>query len=356
MIDKRFTKLLPAVSGVVLGIIVIFLLLKFVLPLTAPFILAFITASCVEPAVKTLDRRLPVKRWCISGAVTFTLFALLFMLCRIAVSGMTSSVTDIIRDLPETLGGVTESLGWLNRRITGFIGSSPDGVREYLESAIENITLHIKELPGELSGAALRYITRIAAHMPKILVFTATYAVGTFFISSRYNEVKSFILRQIPEKYRSGMAGIKTGLLGTLVKWLRAQLMLMGVTFLELTAGFFLLRLPHPLLIAAVTALIDALPVLGVGTVLLPWAVFQLITGNTTLALGLAVLYAAVTMIRSLLEPKLVSGQLGLHPVATLLAIYIGFSSIGVAGMILFPVGLILLKHLNDEGVVKLWK
>ena len=356
MSDKRLTRLLTLIFCICFGIFILFLAVKFVLPWTAPFILAFITAACIEPIVRYLVKHLHIKRWLISGLLTIALFALICFSCKAVILNATSSVTDFLKTLPETLGGVTDSLSWLNEKIYNYISSAPDGVREYLESALENIMLHIKELPGELSGTALKYLTQLAAHMPKILVFTATYGVGTIFISSRYTEVKSFILRQIPEKYRSKTASIKTGILGTIVKWLKAQLMLMGITFLELTAGFVLLRIPHPLLIAALTAIIDAFPVLGVGTVLIPWAVFQLITGNTTLALGLVILYAAITMIRSLLEPKLVSGQLGLHPVATLLAIYIGFSSIGIAGMILFPVGLIILKQLNDEGVVKLWK
>ncbi|MBQ6540823.1 MAG: sporulation integral membrane protein YtvI [Oscillospiraceae bacterium] len=342
--------------GIVFGTAFLLIIIKYVLPWTAPFILAFLAAMIIEPGVRTVSDRLRLRRWIVSGIMTVSLFALTAAICKAVILNVSRGVSDLLRELPETLDGISGSLGWLNSRIENYISSAPDGIREYLDGAAEHIARSARELPGELSGTALKYLTRIASHMPKILLFTVTYAVGTFFISSRFAEVKGFILRQIPEKHRDKITVIKNGILSTLLKWLKAQLMLMSITFLELTAGFLLLRIPHHLLMALITSLIDALPVLGVGTVLLPWSLVQLITGNPTLALGLAVLYAAVTMIRSLLEPKLISAQLGLNPVAALIAIYAGFSCIGVAGMILFPAGLMILKQMNDEGIIKLWK
>lgn len=356
MPDKQISKLFRLLLYAALGILGTFLLLKFVLPWTAPFIVAFLTAMCLEPAIKYTEKYISAKRWLISAILTFSFLSLLFFCGQFIVVRAINALSDFITNLPKTLSGISNSLGWLNRRIYAYINSTPESVRKYLESALENILLSIQQLPGELSGTAIKLLTNIASYMPKILLFIGTYAVGVFFISSRYGEVRSFLLRQIPEKHRSRFTRFKTGIFGTLAKWLKAQLMLIGVTFLELTAGFMFLKIEQPLLIALVVALIDALPVLGVGTVLLPWAVLKLITGSTTMAIGLIILYAAVTLIHSLLEPKLVGSQLGLHPVATLLAMYIGFSSIGILGMILFPMGLIILKKLNDDNIIKLWR
>ena len=106
-----------------------------------------------------------------------------------------------------------------------------------------------------------------------------------------------------------------------------------------------LLGLRYALLLAVLTAVIDALPVLGAGTVLLPWAVYDLLTGNVPLALGLAITYAAVTVLRSAIQAKLLGDQLGLHPLASLAAIYAGWTLWGVMGMLLFPILAICVKQ-----------
>lgn len=120
--------------------------------------------------------------------------------------------------------------------------------------------------------------------------------------------------------------------------------------------GFTLLGLDFALLAAAFTALVDALPVLGTGTVLLPWAALALLTGDGGLALGLTVLYAVGLLAHSLLEPRLLAGQVGLPPITALLAMYLGFHFMGVGGMVVLPVALLLVKQLQDDGVVSIWK
>lgn len=123
----------------------------------------------------------------------------------------------------------------------------------------------------------------------------------------------------------------------TLGAWLRAQGKLMGVTFLILTAGFFFLRVEYALLFALLITIIDALPVFGTGTVLIPWSMAQFLRGDTRCGVGLLLLYAVAALTRQALEPRLLGGSLGLPPVVTLAALYVGYRVMGVAGMIVFP-------------------
>ena len=123
-----------------------------------------------------------------------------------------------------------------------------------------------------------------------------------------------------------------------------------------LLAGFLLMGQRYALLLAAVTALVDALPVFGTGTVLLPWAAVCLLAGQAPRAVALAALYAVISAVRSLLEPKVMAAQAGLPPLAALAAMYAGFRALGVAGMILLPMALLFVKQLHDEGYVGLWK
>ena len=149
---------------------------------------------------------------------------------------------------------------------------------------------------------------------------------------------------------------MKDNLLSTLSKWFKAQCILLGVTFAELLAGLLLIRQPYALLLAAAIALIDALPVFGTGTVLLPWAAVCLLLQHTPKAFSLVAIYAVITLVRSFLEPKVMAAQVDLPPLAALMAMYIGFCTFGVGGMIFFPLALLFLKQLHDAGYLRLWK
>jgi predicted PurR-regulated permease PerM len=120
--------------------------------------------------------------------------------------------------------------------------------------------------------------------------------------------------------------------------------------------AFLILRVKFAVVLAFVVAIIDLLPLLGVGTILIPWAVISFASGDYSRGVFLIVTYGVIAVVRNIVEPKLIAGQIGLPPIATLLAMYVGFCAIGVLGMALFPIGLIMLKHLNDRGYVKLWK
>ena len=131
----------------------------------------------------------------------------------------------------------------------------------------------------------------------------------------------------------------------TLGGWVKTQVKLMGVTFLVLTAGLMILGVDYPVLLGLLISLIDALPVFGSGTVLIPWGLFVLLSGNSFLGVGLLCLYGAASLIRSALEPKMLGKQMGLDPLLTLLALYAGYRFFGILGMILFPIGAMLAKQ-----------
>ena len=194
-----------------------------------------------------------------------------------------------------------------------------------------------------------------AAALPGVFLFCGTTALAVFFTAGSYPRVMAFFRRQLGHRLDRAR-GVKANLLSTLGKWCRAQAILLGVTFCQLLAGFLLMGQRYALLLAAVTALVDALPVFGTGTVLLPWAAVCLLAGQAPRAVALAALYAVISAVRSLLEPKVMAAQAGLPPLAALAAMYAGFRALGVAGMILLPMALLFVKQLHDEGYVGLWK
>ena len=149
---------------------------------------------------------------------------------------------------------------------------------------------------------------------------------------------------------------IKEYIAGTLWVCVRSYALIMSITFVELSIGLTLIRIDHAILVAFVIAIFDILPVLGTGGIMILWAILTAIQGNYPLALGLLVVYLVITVIRNIIEPKIVGSQLGLHPVVTLCSMFVGAQLFGVIGLFGFPIGLSLLRYLNDHGVVRLFR
>ena len=171
-----------------------------------------------------------------------------------------------------------------------------------------------------------------------------------------FPKINAFILAQLPVGFRQRLEGLGADLRGSFGGFMRAQLILMAMTFIELLIAFLLLGVRGALGIAAVTALIDALPVFGTGVVLVPWAAYCLLLGDIRRGIALLVCWGLVNLVRSCTQAKLLGDQIGLDPITSLLAIYVGWQVWGVWGMLLFPILFVTLRQLNDRGVIHLWR
>ena len=329
--------------------------LKYLLPFFFPLLLAFLTAAAVSPAVRVLTDRFSIKRRFAAAAVSLAALSLLLAGAAVTLDRALYGLTGILRDLPEALSGLRPIFAGIEAAGERYVASAPPEIRDYMESALAGLGEKAAEIPASLTGKLLSRLSQAAAGAPKALFSVVTYAIGVFFISGSYEEIKAFFLRLVPEE-RKGMArGIKSDVSGTLTKWLKAQVMLICVTFLELTAALTVLKISYAAFLALLISLIDALPVLGVGTVLLPWAAVSLITGNTVRAAGLFAAYIIITLVRSFLEPRIVGSMLGVHRIAMLAAMYTGFCISGVLGMIAAPLMLVTLSRLSEKGYIRLW-
>ena len=203
-------------------------------------------------------------------------------------------------------------------------------------------------------GAAARWLT---SNLPALLVSFFIWVVASIFLSIDYDKVTAFFQRQIPRRHQNLARDIRELCHTTLFRMLRAYLLLMLLTFAGLSIGFLLLRIPYALPLAALISLMDILPVLGVGTALIPWALAELVLGDFHLFIGLGLLYVVVSLVRNILEPRVVSHQIGLHPLVTLFFMFLGLRATGsLAGMLLFPLVVMIVKQLQDAGKIHLWK
>ncbi|MDD3169520.1 MAG: AI-2E family transporter, partial [Eubacteriales bacterium] len=149
---------------------------------------------------------------------------------------------------------------------------------------------------------------------------------------------------------------IKQYLVETLFVVIRSYGLIMSITFVEMSIGLSVIGIPNAVLVALLISVFDILPVLGTGGIMIPWTIITLFQGNYQTGLSLLFVYLVITVVRNILEPKIVGKQLGLHPVVTLMCIFVGANLFGVIGLFGFPITLSLLRHLNDTGTIQLFK
>ncbi len=331
-------KIVGMMVALVLGLFLVFKLAALILP----FIVAFAIASIVEPLVRVLNRRLHLSRGIASALTVLLVVAVLVTALAFVAVRLVHEAKDFAFQLPAMYNALTRQaeslLADLDARYD-FINAETIGT--------------VNEMLGRLRGALLglvNSITRgawdVVSSMPRMIVTLVVTLLSSFFLVRDRDYLARFLHRQLPEYWIRRVTSVRDDLFGALFGYVRAMLILMTVTFVELAVGFSLVGIDHALLFAMVIAVLDALPVLGTGSFVVPWALYNLLTGNLHTAVGLLLVFAVVWTVRQLLEPRVVGDQIGIHPLLTLLSMYVGMRFLGVFGMILGPISLIVLRNL----------
>ena len=313
------------------------LTMKYLLPLLSPFLLGALLALAAEPMVGFLCRRLHMPRvvsTAISVSMAFCFMAmLLLMLCAFALR----QLKNLAGILPDLETAARTGLALVQTRLLDLAARAPKGIRPLLEDNVRTLLADSGNLLGKLTAWLLGLAGSILAHVPDSALGLGTAILSAFLISAKLPQIRKWLLRRIPrQQLRSALESARR-MRKVLGRWLLAQGKLMSITFAIVAAGLTLLRIPSGMLWAVLVALVDALPILGTGTVLVPWSVVCFLQGDTPRALGILGIYITAALIRSMLEPKLLGKHLGLDPLVTLIALYIGYRLWGVGGMILAP-------------------
>ena len=335
---------------------VIYLSVRYVLLWLLPFLIALGLAALAEPAIDFCRRKMHFKRAFTAALLTLTLLVGLSALVWLLLEQLLSQAVDLLTSLPQRLAALPELINGLEARFNIFCAACPAAMRQWLEQLLDALSVQLPTLLQSFSTRTLSFVTTALGKLPQAFLFCATTALAVFFTAGSYPAICAFFRRQLTPTALTTARGVKENLFITLGKWLRSELTLIAITFLQLLAGLVLLRHPYALLLSFLIALIDALPVFGTGTVLIPWALVSCMAGQVPFGIALLALYAVITLVRTVLEPKIVAAQAGLPPLAALAAMYVGFCVLGVVGMLLFPVALLFVKQLHDAGYLRLWK
>ncbi|MBQ7718150.1 MAG: sporulation integral membrane protein YtvI [Clostridia bacterium] len=352
---SRLNRVLIFILAIIAAVLFAIFLLPRLLVLVLPFLIAYLIAKIIEPLVNLLVQKIKLPRKLASGIVVIVVLALLIWLVASIFYRGVNEITNLISSADEISKKITNFFDNWEQIVSNKFGF---GIANFISSQISADDLG-KDVSNYLTGyigPTLDKILSIVKSLPNVLVFTVALVLGTFFISSDSENVKAFLKRLVPKASHNYIRQIKGDMGYALMGYIRAQLILMLITFIECTIGFMLIGgdlASYALLLGIAIAIIDALPILGTGTVLIPWGLGSIIAGSTSLGLYLLVLYGICFFVRQLLEPHIISGQIGLHPLATLMAMYAGLKTIGFFGLIIGPILLLIIKNLASSGIFK---
>lgn len=328
--------------------------LRFFLPATLPFWLGLMIACTLRPVILWISQRLHLKRRRAAACVTILFYLLLGVGCWLGLSLAWNRLCTLAAQFPSlyrsiVLPALARFFEWLSALLSRFVPNLADTVHLWMQS----FAAAAARLSSYLSSKLLSACTGIASRIPVWFFSVVVTILCSTLISLDYPKVTAFLLRLLPPRLHNLPSALKGFARCVLLRLARAYLILLCITFAELSAGLWLLGVESCFTIAAAIALLDLLPVFGTGSVLIPWAVISLLSGQQRLGLGLGLLYLVITIVRNLLEPKIIGSCMGLPPLVSLISIYAGLRLFGPLGALLMPaaaLGAVYFLKTRSEG------
>ncbi len=338
---EKILKYLALIAGIVAGLF----LFPFFLRGFAPFIAAFVIATPAQRIVGKLERKIHLSRG-ISSAIISTAIVVIATLIVVFLSfRLYTQAKSLVNALPATIDSFRGQLSSLNEQFNLFKHNLP----VELNQVIDNVSLNFKDYAQEFShratSNAINAAGGLAAKLPGIALFLTIFVLSTFFFIKDYALIINFFKELLPPKIVHCLSRVKTFTITAFSSYLKAQLILMALTSALITVCLWIIGKEYPLLWGIICGAIDALPFLGTAVILLPWALSALVFGDWHSFIALLVIQGLVFLVRQLAEPKVVSKQIGIHPILTLIGVYIGLKYFGVLGMILAPIIMLLIVN-----------
>ncbi len=346
---KGYKRNLVLISYAAVTVLGVYIFIKFLLSPLLPFIFAYTVALFLRPTIDRICKstRLP-RKVAAFGTVGFV-FTLIFALSWIFFGRIASELTDMAKELADGGADFIENMihagGGAMEKIPILSKIDSRKALDFIRSASLNM------LEGALASFSSRIpdaVMGFVSSLPGILLFLITLVVATFYLGADISSINRFIVRFVPKEKRPRLFRIKEKLMSAAKKYIKAYAVILTITFVQLFIGFLILKIPYALTLAVLIALIDILPVLGVGTVLVPWAVILYLMGNSYTATGLLIVFGIIWLVRQVSEPKIVGESIGISPLLTLFAMYVGYKLMGFSGLFVFPIGAIIVKSVVD--------
>ncbi len=349
MTKERMTQFLIqfAYGAVILGLV--FLGFKYVLPLLMPFLLAYLFSLLLHKPTDYLSKHLKIGRRLVAAVLVTLFYLLLAVLALLVGSELFTFARDAVSRFNTVIIPSVEALTEWASRWTRRLDPNVISVLEGMENSL------LLSLRSKVAEISTRVVTGIMSGVPSGFLNVLFMVIATYFISLDFGLLRWAVARRIKaetyEKIIAGAAYLNT----TLGRLARSYLLIMCITFVEQAIGLTILGVDYSILIAMAIAVFDIFPVVGSGTIMLPWAVSSLVTGDMKRGVGLLVMYVIITIVRQSIEPRIVGDHVGLHPLLTLMCMFVGFRVFGGVGMLGLPILVAVLNGLENDGVITLF-
>ncbi len=356
--EKGYKRVFVICFYIALAVVAFYFFFNYVLKWTWPILIALVVGVCLQPLIRFLNRKLkfPNKLAAILCVILFYLIvggllaAVIYKLVA-ELSVLAASIPSYVQKLNIDLESIEDSF----KSMLKWVPVSGDVLDKAWQEVTNSLVSVLLSFAGKMTSNLPSMLFAMAQFVPEAILAIIITIVTSVYFAADYNKIRAFFICQISEKRFEKLVSAKNHILQTILKYIRAYLLLMLITGVEIYLGLTLIGQKYALLLAIAIAIIDILPVLGTGTVLIPWGVVLLIMGNTLKGVLILALYIVVTVIRQIIEPKIVGEYIGLYPLITLVAMYTGLRAMGLFGMILFPVTIIILKDLNEKNSIHFW-
>ena len=342
--DKEKIRFYSHLTVTALGVLILaYIFTKYLFVLMLPFLIAWGVAFSIRPIAMKISAGTKISYKIISVALT-----VLIVVGSIAV--IVSAFTYALGEAWNFLSGLAESdalydiLDKVMNPISGLLGDR-EGAAELEAHIGEAVNSMLSSLLSGVVGVLSSFVTSV----PKVLVFILITVIASIYFSLDLENINAFVKKRLPQKICTWLVNFKTKFLSSLLKYLRAYLIIMLITFIIMLFGFLIIGVKYSVLFAFIVALLDALPLIGVGTVLIPWSVYQLIFGEVRLGIGIAVLFVIHAVLREFIEPKIIGKNLGIHPVLSLFLLYAGYFIFGFFGLLLIPLISVIVNILINK-------
>ena len=331
----------------------------YVSKITYPFIIGFLIAFMINPIVNFFERKTKLPRGVaifISLLLIFTVLAGLITLLVVEIVAGAEYLSKVVPAHIQTLIGYIEGVFAaqvipIYNQLSGLFMNLETGQQDTILQNIQNVGTQVGTTLSNFIQGFFEKIPKILGWFPSAATVVIFSLLGTFFISKDWYRLSKMGGRFLPRKAKTSGKTVFIDLKKALFGFITAQFTLISITTITILIGLLILKVDYAITIALVTGLVDIIPYLGTGAVFVPWIIFEAFAGEMKLAIGLGVLYLVVLVQRQLMEPKILSSNIGIDPLATLISLFIGYKLIGFIGLILGPVVLVIINTLHRANV-----
>ncbi|KGE18625.1 AI-2E family transporter [Paenibacillus wynnii] len=348
---KKYWRTFFDLGLIVLTVYLVMLTFSKLYQLAAPVFLSFFVFMLIEPLARFLNRKGLAKPFASAISVLLFLIVLLGILFGAGLL-ITSQVLNFQSNLPHYTYVIQENFAEFTSFLQNKLNTLPPDVADKVNGYFQDAT----NLLSKWLVVFFNYMIGILGSFSSFMANFGIAIILAFFLSMEIKDWRKIAHDKMPKTFKTAYNFLQGNVFKSIGSYLKAQLILISITFVIVLVGLFILGSGNVITMALICAIFDVLPLLGVSTILIPWIIYLFIVGNTSLAIGLLVLLVIVLVVRQLLEPKITGNSIGVSSAFLMLSfVILSTSAFGMAGLILSPILLILIKELLQQGYLQRW-